>query len=198
MSENMKCHNCGTDCLIDDNFCAHCGQKLKLSSDEVVDKLYAYISQLTPMHLVVLGFLLLAVLGSLTEYLLVSKLSFGFSVFLLVVVISGGLVYLGYKTHSMTSLREYLLRMLIVFAFMGASLLIILVFDRVLLFLFANGPEMVVYRMPGVYVASSAGTRRVTIENAPPYWLVVMVYGIILTVFGNIAHRTREVVLKIT
>jgi hypothetical protein len=197
MAEMAVCHNCGNECPSDANYCAHCGQKLMRSGDETVDKFYGLINKLTPIHLLILGLLLLVIVGSLSEYLLVSKLSFGFSVTLVVLVIGGGLAYLGWKVHSMTSIRKFLLRMLIVFASIGASLFIIRILDRVLLYVFTDANEMVFYRMPGVYVASSVGTRRVTIENAPPYWLIVTAYGVVLSVIGNFAQRLYIAISKI-
>jgi hypothetical protein len=197
MPEMAICQNCGAECPSDANYCAHCGQKFKPSSDAFVDALYGTISRLTPIHLLILGFLLMTIVGSLSEYLFVSKLCFGFSVFLVVLVIGGGLAYLGWKFYSMSSIRKFLLRMLIVFASIGVSLFIIRIFDRVLLYVFTDGSEMVFYRMPGVYVASSVGTRRVTIENAPPYWLIVTAYGMALSVIGNLAQRLYIAISKI-
>jgi hypothetical protein len=189
---------CGTECASDANFCAQCGQRLKLSRDQVVDRLYQIITKLTPVHLVVLGLLLLIILGSLSEYLMISKLSFGFSVFLMVLVISGGAAYAGWIMGSMPSVRKVVLRTLIVFASMGASLIVVLLLDRVLLLLLVGGQEMVFYRMRGISVASAPGTRQATIYDAPPYWLIVMVYAAVVFVIGNLAQRLREATRKKT
>ncbi|MGD8813671.1 MAG: zinc ribbon domain-containing protein [Anaerolineales bacterium] len=196
MSETTICKICGTEFASDANFCAQCGQKLKLSRDQVLDKVYQIVTKLTPIHLVVLGLLLLAILGGLSEYLLISKLSFGFSVLLMVLVISGGAAYSGWIIGSMSPVRKVVLRTLIVFACVGASLVVVLLLDRVLLQLLVGGEKMVFLRMRGVTVASAPGTRQATINNAPPYWLIVMVLAAVVFVIGNLAQRLRETISK--
>ncbi len=197
MLEKTLCPKCGNECPLDTNYCAYCGHELKFSSDETVDRFFGFIRKLTPIHLLVLGLILMAILGSLSEYLMVSKLSFGISVFLMLSFISGGLAYLGWKYHSRSSIREYAMRMLIVFACMGLSLVIVLLLDRLLLILSVSGDEMVFYRLPGIYVASAIGTRRVTIESAPPYWLIVLAYGVVVFVVGYFALHLRNAIEKI-
>jgi hypothetical protein len=136
------------------------------------------------------------ILGGLSEYLMISKLSFGFSVLLMVSVISGGAAYSGWIIGSMSPVRKVVLRTLIVFACMGASLMVVLLLDRVLLLLLVGGQEMVFYSMRGVSVASAAGSRQATINNAPPYWLIMMVLATVVFVIGNLAQRLRETIRK--
>jgi hypothetical protein len=192
MSDKLICPNCGYEGPSDAEYCARCGRKLRHTSVGIVGKFNGWIDSLTPTHLGILGLLLLIPVGSLSEYLIVSKLSFGFSVLLMALVIGCGFAYLGWEYVTMSSPRKYLSRLVILISGLVVSLLVIYFIDQTLLLLTSNGTESIIFRMPGVYAESSIGTRRVVIDNAPSYWLLVIVYGVASSVIGNILHRARN------
>ena len=192
MSDKLICPKCGYEGPPGAEYCARCGRKLKHTSVGIVRKFNRWIDSLTPTHLGILGLLLLIPVGSLSEYLIVSKLSFGFSVLLMALVIGCGFAYLGWEYLTMSSPRKVLSRLLILISGLVVSLLVILFIDQALLLLTSNGAESIIFRMPGVYAESSIGTRRAVIDNAPSYWLLVIVYGVASSVIGNILHRARN------
>ncbi len=192
MSDRPICPNCGYEGPPGADYCARCGRKLKGASVGIAGKFNRWIDNLTPTHLGILALLLLIPVGSLSEYLIVSKLSFGFSVLLMALIIGYGFAYLGWEYLTMSSTRKYLSRLFILISGLVASLLVILFIDQALLSFTLNGTKSVIYRMPGVYAESSISTRRAVIDNAPPYWLFVIVYGISASVIGNMIHRARN------
>jgi len=83
--------------------------------------------------------------------------------------------------------------MLLVFVCMGVILVAVWLVDRGLLSLLSDSTHMVVYEVPGVYIESSPGFRRLSIaSNVPPYWLVAMLYGVLTAVFSNLIHRAHK------
>ena len=195
MSDQRICPNCGYEGPPGADYCARCGRKLKGASVGIAGKYNRWIDNLTPTHLGILGLILLIPVGILSEYLIVSKLSYGFSVFLMALMIGCGFAYLGWEFLTMSSIRKYLSRLVILISGLVVSLLVILFIDQALLLLTLNGSETVIYRIPGIYAESSISTRRAVIDNAPPYWLFVIVYGMISSVIGNIIHRVRNIFL---
>ena len=192
MSDQRICPNCGYGGPPGAAYCARCGRRLEGANAGIAGKYYRWIDRLTPTHLGILGLILLIPIGSLSEYLIVSKLSFGFSVFLMAMVIGCGFAYLGWECLAMSSPRKVLSRCFILISALAVSLIVIYFIDQALLLLTSNGTESVIYRMPGVYAESSASTRRAVIDNAPPYGLFVIVYGMGASVIGNIIHRARD------
>jgi hypothetical protein len=192
MSDKPICPNCGYEGPLGADYCARCGRKLRHSSVGIAGKYNRWIERLTPTHLGILGLLLLIPVGSLSEYLIVSKLSFVFSVFLMALMIGCGFAYLGWEYLTMSPPRKYLSRLFILISGLVVSFLFILLIDQALLPFILSGTESVVFRMPGVYAESSISARRVVIDNAPPYWLFVIVYGIVSSLIGNIIHRARN------
>jgi hypothetical protein len=83
--------------------------------------------------------------------------------------------------------------MMLVFFCIGVFLAAVWLIDRGLLSLLSDSTHMVVYEVPGVYVESSPGFRRLSIaSDVPPYWLLAMIYGILAAVAGNLIHRARS------
>jgi hypothetical protein len=144
------------------------------------------------MHFGILGLLLLIPVGIISEYLIVSKLSFGFSVLLMALMIGGGFAYLGWGLVTMSSTRQFSLRLVLIVGGIMVSLLVILIINQMLLNFSMDSTETVSFRMPGLYAESSIGARRAVIDNAPPYWLVVVVFGMISAGIGNIFHRAQN------
>jgi hypothetical protein len=192
MSDQPICPKCGYEGPPGAEYCARCGRKLKRTSVGIVEKFNRWIDSLTPTHLGMLGWILLIPVGSLSEYLIVWKLSFGFSVFLMALMIGCGCAYLGWEFLTLSSPRKVLSRCFILISGLLVSLLVIYFIDQALLPFTVNGTESVIYRMPGVYAESSVNTRRVVIDNTPSYWLLVIVYGVGASVIGNIIHRARN------
>jgi hypothetical protein len=192
MSDKTICPNCGYDGSPGADYCARCGRKLKPSSVEMAGKFDRFIDNLNTMHFGILGLLLLIPVGILSEYLIVSKLSFNFSVLLVALMIGGGYAYLGWELVTKSSTRQLLLRLLLMVGGIMVSLLAILIIDQMLLNFSIDSTETVTFRMPGVYAESSISARRAVIDNAPPYSLFVIVYGMISSGIGNTFHRARN------
>ena len=144
------------------------------------------------MHLGFLGLLLLIPVGGLAEYLIVAKLSFRSLVLLMALIVGGGFAYLGWEVFRMSSSRQTFLRFLFVFACVVVALLGILIINQVLLHYSMDGTETVIYQVPGVYAESSVNTRRAIINNVPPYWVFVIIYGIISSAIGYLIHKVRN------
>jgi hypothetical protein len=140
-----------------------------------------------------LGLVLSVPIGVFADRLIVTMLSFPWSLAPLALVIGCGYAYLGWHWKTPLSGRRYLVRMLLVFVCMGVLLTAVWLLDRGLLRLFSDRTHMVVYEVPGVRVESSPGFRRLSIDsNIPPYWLVAMIYGVLAAAAGNLIRRARS------
>jgi hypothetical protein len=192
MSDKSVCPRCGYVGPADASYCARCGRALAPLSTRLDGTINRILDNLTPVHLGLLGLLLLILTGMFADHLIVSKLSFSFLLPLVAFTIGSGLAYLGWESYTRSSTRSYLPRMLLVFACIAVSLVGVWLIDRVLLYAFTDGSDMVVYRIPGVYAESDTGSRRALMADVPPYWLAVMSYGVLTAALGNLIHRARK------
>jgi hypothetical protein len=127
------------------------------------------------------------------DRLIVGKFSFPSSLILLALVIGSGFAYLGWQWDLPLSNRSRLGRLFILFFCVGLLLTAAWLLDRSLLSVLSDSTHMVVYQVPGVYIESAPGIRRLSIEsNLPPYWLAVLVYGGLAAIAGHLISRSRE------
>jgi hypothetical protein len=192
VSEGPVCPGCGYVGPADASYCARCGRALAPLSTRLDGTINRILDNLKPVHLGLLGLLLLIPTGMFAEHLIVSKLSFSFLLPLLAFTLGSGLAYLGWESYAHSSNRRYLLRMLLVFACIALSLVGIWLIDWVLLYASPDGSGTVVYRIPGVCAESDAGSRRALMADVPPYWLAVVGYGVLTAALGNLIHRARR------
>jgi ribosomal protein L40E len=193
MSEKSVCHRCGYVGPADARYCAHCGRALVPPNARLTRSINRILSNLSPLHIGFLGLVLSVPISVFTDRLIVTKLSFPLSLVPLALVIGCGYAYLGWYWNTPLSSRSRLVRMLLVFFCIGVFLAAVWLVDRGLLTLLSNSTHRVVYQVPGVYVESSPGFRRLSIASAvPPYWLVVMIYGMLAAIAGNLIHRARS------
>jgi hypothetical protein len=155
----------------------------------LAERIDSVFDKLAPTHIWVLGLLLLILIGVFSTHLIVWKLSFRFLIVVMALGIGGGMAYLGRECSATPSTQRLLFRMLLVFVCVALWLVAIRLIDSVLLLLYANGAGRAVYRIPGVYAELSAGSRRLFIDNVPPYWLGVTLYGLLTAVIGYLIHR---------
>lgn len=193
MSENPVCRRCGYVGPEDAHFCAHCGKALAPRSFQWKASVDSLLHNLSPLHIGLLGLVLSIPIGVIANRLIVKTFSIQFSLVLLAVVVGCGYAYLGWLSHTPRSNRSYLERMLLVFLCMGVSLVVVRLIDSVMLSIVSDSANMVVYEVPGVYIESSPSIRNLSIEsNLPPYGLLVMIYGILAAVAGNLVRRARS------
>ena len=193
MSEKPVCHRCGYVGPVDARYCAHCGRPLVPPSVRLTTSINRILSHLSPFHIGFLGLVLSVPISVFAERLIVMKLSIPLSLVPLALVIGCGYAYLGWNWNTQVSSRSHLVRMLLVFFCMGVLLLAVWLVDRGLLSLLSDRTHMVVYEVPGVYVESAPGFRRLTIASGvPPYWFVAMIYGVLTAITGNLIHRARS------
>jgi hypothetical protein len=155
----------------------------------LAERIDSVFDKLAPTHIWVLGLVLLILIGVFSTHLIVWKLSFRFLIVVMALGIGGGMAYLGRECSATPSTQRLLFRMLLVFVCVALWLVAIRLIDSVLLLLYANGAGRAVYRIPGVYAELSAGSRRLFIDNVPPYWLGVTLYGLLTAVIGYLIHR---------
>jgi hypothetical protein len=145
--------------------------------------------KLAPTYIWVLGLALLISIGVLSNRLIIWRLSFGFSILAVALLIGGGMSYLGWAYSAPISTQRLLLRMVLVLAGVVVSLVAIDLIDDVLLVQCTEGANRVIYRIPGVYAELAPGSRRMIIDNAPPYWMGVTAYGLLAAFIGHLIHR---------
>ena len=193
MSEKPVCHRCGYVGPVDARYCARCGRALVPPSVRLTRSTNRILSNLSPFHIGFLGLVLSVPISVFVDRLIVTKLSFPLSLVLLALVIGCGFAYLGWQWNVPLSSRSHLVRMLLVFVCIGVFLVAVWWIDRGLLSFLTDSTHQAVYEVPGVYVESSPGFRRLSIaSDVPPYWLVAMIYGALTAVAGNLIHRARK------
>jgi hypothetical protein len=148
------------------------------------------LDSLSPFHIGLLGLVLSFLISAFADHLIVIRLSFPWSLVPLALVLGSGFAYLGWHWHSSLPGRRYLVRMLLVFACMAGCLAVIWTVDNGLLSILTGKTHPVVYEIPGIYRQSTAEFTRMSIDsNDLSYGLVVMVYGWLAAVAGNLIHR---------
>jgi hypothetical protein len=145
----------------------------------------------SPLHIGFLGLVLSIPTSVFAGHLIVMRFSLPLSLFLLALVIGGGYAYLGWQWKTSPSIRTHLVRTLLVFACMAVLLAIVLMVDRALLISLTDDGRTVVYDIPGVHIEASGPIRQIAIVNDPPYWLAVMIYGILTAVGGSLAQQVH-------
>jgi hypothetical protein len=150
------------------------------------------LSNLRPFQIALIGLALSIAISVLADRMIVTKLSFPLSLVPLVLIIGGGYAALGWQWRALLTNRSRLVRMLVVFAGMGALLGAVWLVDRGMLSVFSDCTHQVVYAVPGVYVESSPGVRYLSIESdVPPYWLFTLIYGGLAAAAGNFIRRVK-------
>jgi hypothetical protein len=192
MSEKPVCRRCGYVGPVDARYCARCGRALVPPGVRLTRSIDRILSSLRPLHVGLLGLVLLVPIGVFADRLIGTRFSFPSSLVLLALVIGCGYAYLGWQWNTPLSGRSRLERMLLVSVCVGILLAVVRLIDRALLSAVADSGHTVVYDIPGVYVEASAGVRRLSIGNVPPYWLAVMIYAVLTAVAGNLIHRVHE------
>ena len=185
MANEQVCGRCDHTVSEDDRYCAQCGRSLISPGIRLADSVRRFHESLSPSHLGLLGLTGLAVIGVASENLIVYKLSFPVSLALLALSIGCAGAYLGWHWGAMTVERIRLSWMVQVFV--GAMVLLggVWLVDQALLALVGEGG----FRIPGVQMQVAAGSpRTMIISGPPPYWLGVMVLGLVATAIGNLAH----------
>ena len=194
MSEKPICHRCGYVGSVDAHYCAHCGRALVPLSVRLPRSINRILSNLSPFHIGFLGLVLSVAISAFAARLIVTELSFPLSLVSLALAIGCGYAYLGWQWNEPLSSRSRLVRKLLGFGCIGVCLVAVWLVDRGLLSLLSDRTHMVVYEVPGVYRESSPGFRHMSTESDVllPYWLVVMIYGVLTAVAGNLVHRARK------
>jgi hypothetical protein len=160
----------------------------------LAERINSIFDKLAPVSIWVLGLVLLILIGILSNHLIVWKLSFRSLIVVMALGIGSGMAYLGWECFAPISTQRLLFRMLLVFVCLVLSLVALPIIDSGLLLLYTSGADRVVYRIPGVYAELSAGSRRLFIDNVPPYWLGVTLYGLLTAVIGHLIHRTASAI----
>jgi hypothetical protein len=80
--------------------------------------------------------------------------------------------------------------MLPVFLCLVVLLVTLQFINSVLLVLHTSGANPVIYRIPGVYAELTTRSRRLIVDNVPPYWLGVTLYGLLTAAVGHLIQRT--------
>jgi hypothetical protein len=194
MSEKRICNRCGYVGPEDAHYCAHCGRALVPLSVRLKRSINLILSNLSPLHIGFLGLVISVAISALAARLVVTKLSFPFSLVLLALVIGFGYAYLGWQWNELLSNRSRLVRMLMIFVCIGLGLVAVWLVDRGLLSLLSDRAHMVMYEIPGIYRESSTGFRYMSIESGVllTYGLAVMIYGVLAAVAGNLVRRVRK------
>jgi hypothetical protein len=189
MDEKTVCNRCGYEGLGDALYCAHCGHRLVPLNLRVKRSGNRILSNLSSFHIGILGLILSVPISFFAGYLIVTELSFPFSLVPLALVIGCGYTYVGWHLHSPLSNRTLLRQVLFTFACMGILLVLVWLVDRGLLSLLSDRTHLVIYEIPGIYRESSPGFRRLSIDSNLSYWLIAMIYGVLAFLAGNLVHR---------
>jgi hypothetical protein len=190
MNERSVCRRCGYMGLVDARYCARCGLALAPLSTRLTDRVDHVLKNISPLYIGFLGLVILILTSMFADRLIVTKLSFPFSLVLIALVFGCGNAYLGWQWEKPSSSRVLLMRILMVFAGMVIFLIVVWLIDITLLSFLTDRVPMVEYDIPGVYVEASTGFRRISIgPNVPPYWFVVMIYSVLAGVIGNLIQK---------
>lgn len=193
MNEKSVCRRCGYEGPVDARYCARCGRALVPLSARLTDKIDHVVEAISPLHIGLLGLAILVPASMFAENLIVTKLSFPFSLALMALVFGCGYAYLGWQWEMPRSNRSLLMRVLMVFAGVVIFLIVVWLIDRTLLSLLTDRARMVVYDIPGVYIEASSGLRRISIgSNVPPYWFVVLVFSILIAFTSNLIRKATK------
>jgi hypothetical protein len=149
------------------------------------------LGRLSRVHIGLLGLALLVPISVLTAHLIVSGLSFRWSLLLLALVLGCGCAYLGWEWSTSVISDRRITRMLLTYACIGILVATVWLVDRVWLGILNAGGHEVVYAVPGVHLEASVEGRRLVMVDAPPYWLPVMLYGIAAAAVGSLIRRAR-------
>ena len=192
MSEYTVCPRCSYEGPEDAHYCAHCGWAFEPARVRLGSSLNRTLSELSPLHLAILGLVLSILISAFVERLIISELSYQLSLLPIALIIGCGYAYLGWYSSSPRSNRSILVNMLSVFASMGVLLAAVWIVDTGLLSYLSDGSHTVVYEVPGVHVVSAPGFRRVSIgPEVPPYWLLTLIYGALAFGGGHLIQRAR-------
>ena len=192
MSEQSVCHRCGYAGPEDATYCARCGGALVSPGARSTGGIDRVLAKLSPVHIGLLGLVLLALTSVFAAYLMITKLNFWWTVVLLALVLGCGCVYLGWQWSPSTASDRRIVHVLVVFGLMAALLVVVWVIDGVWLSFVTAGGGEIVYEIPGVHVEASAHGRHLFMVNVPPYWLAVLAYGVVAVVVGNLVRGTQK------
>jgi signal transduction histidine kinase/ribosomal protein L40E len=190
MSEKTVCRRCGQIGPVDALYCAHCGYALIPLRARLSNTTNRLLDKLSHRHVGWLSLVALVPVGLLANHLLVrTGLYFPSSLVLLALSIGAGSGYLGWQWDVPSSNRRRLRRTLLVF--IGTMLLLAATWqiDRALLSSLAGTDRRIISDIPGVHLEASGGHRRLSIFNAPPYWLFVMLYALLVAAAGHLARK---------
>ena len=191
MSEKTVCGRCGHAGSVDDHYCARCGRALVPRRSRLANTTDRLLDTSSPRYVSLLSLVALVLISKLVDHLLVKTgLYFASSLVLLALVIGLGSAYLGWQWDMPLSSRNRLMRVLFAFASMGLLLVAVWQIDRALLGSLIGSGRRIVSDIPGVHLEASEGSKRLYISHAPPYWLLVMVYALLVAVVSNLARRT--------
>lgn len=196
MHEKPVCGRCGYVAPMQAKYCPSCGTALVPLSAPLARGIDRILGKLSRFHIGLLGLVLLVSTSVLAAHLIVTGLTFRWSIVLLALVLGCGCAYLGWDRNRSISSDRRLVRMLLFFACMGILLVIVWLIDRMWLsFLSAGGGE-VVYAIPGIYVEASVESRRLVVADVPPYWLAVTVYALLAAAAGNLVYKGQARLAK--
>jgi hypothetical protein len=190
MSRRSECAHCGYVGPEDARYCGHCGRPLIPFAARLRERTKAVLDRLAPIHTWVLGLALLILTGVLSNHVIVWRLGFRLLIVVLLLGIGCAMAYLGWEYATPASTRRHLSRTLLVFSCLLVSLVALQLINLVLLAMHTNGADRVIYCIPGVYAELTARSRRLIVDNVPPYWLGVTLYGLFALVMGHLIHRT--------
>jgi signal transduction histidine kinase/ribosomal protein L37E len=190
MSEKTACRRCGQTGPADALYCAHCGYALIPLRTRLSNTTNRLLDKLSRCHIGWLSLVALVPIGLLANHLLVrTGLYFPSSLVLLALSLGVGSGYWGWQWDAPSSNRHRLRRTLLVFAGTMLSLAAIWQIDRALLSSLAGTDRRIVSDIPGVHLEASGGYKRLHISNAPPYWLFVMLYALLVAAAGHLARK---------
>jgi CDP-diglyceride synthetase len=143
------------------------------------------LDRISPLHIGLLGLALTVPIALYTYRLIVTGLSVTNSLILLAFAIGSGYAYIGWQWNVSQEMGKRLGRMLLGLAGTWLLLVVVRLTDQALLSFMTAGGETVVYAIPGVYIEASGGARYMSIDNVPPYGLLMTVYAMITAWVGN-------------
>ena len=189
--EPIVCRRCGHTGPGDARYCARCGRALVPLRVRSTGAIGRWLDNLSPRYVGLLGLIALVPIGLLVEHLLVNVgLYLPLSFLLLALAISLGCAHLGWYWHTPSPARRRLVRVFLVLAGLGLSLVAIWWIDRAFLSTLTDNGRTIVSDIPGVHLEASAGSSRLLwVSSPPPYWLFVMIYAALAAVAGNLIHR---------
>ncbi len=187
MSEILICHSCGQSASTDAKYCSRCGAALVPPTARSARGVDRILSKASSLHIGVLGLVLLTSISVFAAHLIVTGFNFQWSIVLLALVLGAGCGCLGWQWTRSLSPDSRIVRMLLIFASMAVALLVVWLIDWACLTIVAGGGG-VVYAIPGVYVEALAEGRHLVIVDAPPYWLLVTLWGVFAATLGNLVY----------